>query len=117
MKIRHEQSLRWQVEKWLAPAPATPIHVTRFGHPGRSVRRCVCVETSSPAGVRTLFFFRHDDGSWCVFPPTADRRKFTTVQPIVLTGPSTPGEKQPMSALIGASGEVTVFAADGPATR
>jgi hypothetical protein len=83
MKNRSEQSLRWQVEKWLAPAPATPIHVTRLGHPGRGGRHCVRVETSSPAGVRALFFFRHDDGSWCVFPPTSDRRKSTAEHSLV----------------------------------
>jgi hypothetical protein len=77
MRNRSEQSLRWQVEKWLAPAPATPIHVTRLGHPGRGGRHCVRVETSSPAGVRALFFFRHDDGSWYVFPPAAGRPRVT----------------------------------------
>ncbi|CDY74620.1 FIG00454712: hypothetical protein [Caballeronia glathei] len=82
MKNTNEQSLRWQVEKWLAPAPATPVHVTRFSRTGRGGRRYVCVETSSPAGVRTLFFFRHDDGSWSVFPPSADRRKFTAKRPV-----------------------------------
>ena len=77
MKNRNDQSLRWQVDKWLAPAPATPVHVTRFSRTGSGGHRYVCVETSSPAGVRALFFFRHDDGSWSVFPPTSDRRKST----------------------------------------
>jgi hypothetical protein len=120
MKIRNEQSLRWQVEKWLAPAPATPIHVTRFSRSGRGGRRYVCVETSSPAGARTLFFFRHDDGSWCVFPPTADGRKFTAEPPVALRGPTTLSEAQlpiPMPALICASGGASAFAADGAATR
>jgi hypothetical protein len=118
MKNRSEQSLRWQVEKWLAPAPATPIHVTRFSRSGRGGPRCVRVETSSPAGARALFFFRHDDGSWCVFPPTSDRRKFTAERLVALRGPSTLSETQPpMPALIRASGEASAFAADGPATR
>jgi hypothetical protein len=83
MKNRNDQSLRWQVEKWLAPAPATPVHVTRFSRTGSGGHRYVCVETSSPAGVRALFFFRHDDGSWCVFPPTANRRKSTAEHPLM----------------------------------
>ncbi|WP_236721038.1 hypothetical protein [Paraburkholderia phytofirmans] len=82
MKNTNERSLRSQVEKWLAPAPATPVHVTRFSRTGWSGRRYVCVETSSPAGALALFFFRHDDGSWCVFPPVADRRKPTAAHPV-----------------------------------
>jgi hypothetical protein len=42
----------------------------------------VCVETSSPAGARALFFFRHDDGSWCVFPQTSNRRKLAAEHPL-----------------------------------
>jgi hypothetical protein len=82
MKNTNEQSLRCQVEKWLAPAPAIPVHVTEFSRTRWGGRRYVCVETSSADGARALFFFRHDDGSWCVFPPTADRRKLTTVRPV-----------------------------------
>ena len=75
MKSTNEQSLRFQVEKWLAPGPTTPVHVIEFGrtYPGR--RRYVCVETTQQAGLRTLFFFRHDDGCWRVFPPTVDSPK------------------------------------------
>jgi hypothetical protein len=83
MKNANEQSLRWQVEKWLAPAPATPLRVTRFSRTGWHGRRYVCVEASSPVGARALFFFRHDDGSWCVIPPTADWRKSTARYPVV----------------------------------
>jgi hypothetical protein len=77
MKIVNERSLRYQVEKWLAPAPAIPVHVTEFGRTRLGGLRYVRVETSSQDGTRALFFFRHDDGSWCVFPPTADRSKLT----------------------------------------
>jgi hypothetical protein len=82
MKNSNEQSLRCQVKKWLAPAPAIPVHVTEFSRTRWGGRRYVCVETSSPDGARALFFFRHDDGSWCVFPPTADRWKMTAVRPV-----------------------------------
>jgi hypothetical protein len=84
MKTTSDKSLRRQVEKWLAPAPATPVHVTEFGRTRCSGTRYVRVETSSPVGARALFFFRHDDGSWYVFPPTADRRKSTAERPVVL---------------------------------
>ncbi|WP_236002269.1 hypothetical protein [Paraburkholderia elongata] len=83
MKNTNEQSLRCQVEKWLAPAPARPVHVTAFSRTRLGGRRYVCVETSSPSGARALFFFRHDDGSWCVFPQTANRRKSAAERPVM----------------------------------
>ncbi|MEZ2305311.1 hypothetical protein AB6809_01560 [Paraburkholderia sp. RCC_158] len=33
------------------------------------MKRCVCVEAQREAGALTLFFFRHGDGLWHVFPP------------------------------------------------
>jgi hypothetical protein len=83
MKSTNGQSLRCQVEKWLAPAPAMPVRVTAFSRTRMGGRRYVCVETSSPTGARALFFFKHDDGSWCVFPPTANRRKLAAEHPVV----------------------------------
>ena len=77
MKSVNAHSLRSQVEKWLAPAPAISAHVTRFSRTRSGGRRCVYVETSSSRGVRALFFFRHDDGNWYVFPPAADRPRVT----------------------------------------
>lgn len=63
------KSLRSLVEKWFAPNPASPVRIAHFGRTHRHQRRYVCVETSWHAGVFAIFFFRHDDGSWCVFPP------------------------------------------------
>jgi hypothetical protein len=31
------------------------------------------VEALRPGGLLSIFFFRHDDGSWNVFPPQAER--------------------------------------------
>jgi hypothetical protein len=62
-------SLRSLVEKWLAPSPATPVRVTRFGRMRSSQRRYVCVEGLRPAGALAIYFFHHDDGEWRVFPP------------------------------------------------
>jgi hypothetical protein len=72
MRAATEQSLRFLVEKWLAPAPSAPIHVTEFSRTRVGGRRYVRVETCLEGSLRGLFFFRHDDGCWCVFPPTAD---------------------------------------------
>ncbi|SIO42948.1 hypothetical protein SAMN05444168_5544 [Paraburkholderia phenazinium] len=67
------RSLRLQVEKWLVPTLSTPVRVTRFSRT-RSNQRCyVRVEILRPAGSVGLFFFRHDDGAWCVFPPETGR--------------------------------------------
>ncbi|AXE94722.1 MULTISPECIES: hypothetical protein [Paraburkholderia] len=85
MKHSNGQSLRCQVEKWLAPTTTTVVHVTRFSRTGKHGRRYVCVEARSPAGARALFFFRHDDGNWCVFPPTASERKSTARDPLAQT--------------------------------
>ncbi|MFM0078774.1 hypothetical protein P0D72_07770 [Paraburkholderia sediminicola] len=64
-----EKSLRSLVERWLTPTSATPVRVTRFGRTGSSRRRYVRVEVPRPEGSVALFFFRHDDGTWRVFPP------------------------------------------------
>lgn len=68
-----ERSLRLLVDKWLAPTPAMPVHVIRLSHKGTNPRRCVYVEALRPGGLLAIFFFRHDDGSWCVFPPATAR--------------------------------------------
>ncbi|SEB93509.1 hypothetical protein SAMN02787142_0589 [Burkholderia sp. WP9] len=68
-----EKSLRVLIEKWLTPGLAAPIRVTRFGRTSANRRRCVRVEALRPEGPAALFFFRHDDGAWRVFPPEAER--------------------------------------------
>ena len=64
-----EKSLRLLVEKWLTPTLATPIRVTRFSRTRANQKRCIRVETLRREGAVAIFFFRHDDGAWCVFPP------------------------------------------------
>ena len=66
-------SLHALVDKWLAPTTATPARVLRTGRMSQNRTRFVCVETRASSGPRSLFLFRHDDGSWCVFPPTEAR--------------------------------------------
>lgn len=65
-----EKSLRFVVDKWLAPVPAMRIRVVQFGRMGHDKRPYVHVEACAPTGPHAIFFFRHDDGCWCVFPPT-----------------------------------------------
>ncbi|TDN62080.1 hypothetical protein B0G77_5601 [Paraburkholderia sp. BL10I2N1] len=73
MVIASERSLRSLVEKWLAPTAETPVRVTRSGRAQSNQGTCVHIELLLPKGPVGLFFFRHRDGSWCVFPPEAER--------------------------------------------
>ena len=66
-------TLRKLVDKWLAPSPAVPARVVRFSRMPLHRRRFVCVEAAHPTGTLAIFFFRHEDGSWCVFPPAVER--------------------------------------------
>jgi hypothetical protein len=70
-------SLHHLVEKWLAPGPHGRVRVIRFGHSRSDGTRFVHVEASTRAGTRAIFFFRHDDGAWRVFPPRAKRPAMT----------------------------------------
>jgi hypothetical protein len=71
----HEQSLRWQVEKWLGLGPSISVQVTVLRRTRWRGTRCVLVQALLPAGSRTLFFFQHDDRSWRVYPPAINKRK------------------------------------------
>ncbi|MFM0168319.1 MULTISPECIES: hypothetical protein [Paraburkholderia] len=68
-----EKTLHWAVDKWLAPTPSMPARVVQFCHRASQHQRYVCVEALRPTGLLSIFFFRHDDGSWNVFPPQAER--------------------------------------------
>ena len=67
------KSLRSMIEKWVAPQFDNPIHLVRCGRGNSSGVRCVRVETIADAPALTIFFFRHNDGSWNVFPPELER--------------------------------------------
>jgi hypothetical protein len=64
-----EKSLRHVVESWLGALAAGHFRVTRFRHTGRRRCRHVCVEATRNERTLSIVFFRHHDGSWCVFPP------------------------------------------------
>ncbi|WP_158938612.1 hypothetical protein [Burkholderia sp. S171] len=66
-------SLRRIVDKWLAPTPGAPVCEIRLCRMPVNHVRYVRVEALRPSGVLALLFFRHDDGSWQVFPPEALR--------------------------------------------
>ena len=66
-------SLRLMVEKWLPPDPARGYRVTEFKN-RRTRHECfVCVETPRAQGPVALYFFRLQDGTWSIFPPSRER--------------------------------------------
>lgn len=67
-----DRTLRRLMDKWIDPAAASPIRVTRLSLAGEKARY-VRVEAQCTGGPVVMFFFRHDDGQWCVFPPQARR--------------------------------------------
>jgi hypothetical protein len=68
-----EKSLHSLVEKWLAPISWASIRVTGFSRTRPNGSRYVCVEARRPEGSIALLFFRHEDGTWRVFPPDVKR--------------------------------------------
>jgi hypothetical protein len=68
-----ERPLRFTVEKWLAMAHAMSARVTRVSRTGSTHTRYVCVEASISTGAFAIYLFRQGDGTWCVFPPHAER--------------------------------------------
>lgn len=68
-------SLRDQVQKWLAPDVAVPLRVAEHGRLRASGTRYVLVEVQSTMGFRSMYFFLHPDGNWCVYPPPVASRK------------------------------------------
>jgi hypothetical protein len=68
-----ERPLRFTVDKWLAMAHAMSARVTRGRRAGWNQTRYVCVEASISTGAFAIYLFRRGDGTWCVFPPDAER--------------------------------------------
>ncbi|MEM5440156.1 hypothetical protein [Paraburkholderia diazotrophica] len=67
------RSLRSQVEKLVGSTRSRAARV-RLLERSRSGGTCrVCIQIDRPTGSFSLFFFRHADRTWHVFPP--DRRR------------------------------------------
>ncbi|MGF6478728.1 hypothetical protein QFZ91_000889 [Paraburkholderia sp. JPY419] len=63
------RSLRSEVEKLVGPTRGRGACV-RLLDRCRSDGTCrVCIQIDRPSGTFSLFFFRHADGTWHVFPP------------------------------------------------
>jgi hypothetical protein len=64
-----EYSLRALVDKWLGHVDCAHMQITNFSHGRTKHRRFVQVMAIRPSGTLEFVFFRHDDGSWGMFPP------------------------------------------------
>ena len=68
-----EKSLRAMVEHWLVGDRKKLVRVTRFGSRRPDQGRYVCVEAYRTGEQVAMFFFRHQDRTWRIYPPTQDR--------------------------------------------
>jgi hypothetical protein len=66
------KSVRVMVDKWFGPGAAMTVRVIEFSRTPSDRRRYVRIGALRPEGCLTIVFFRHDDGSWNVFPPKTD---------------------------------------------
>ncbi|RDV00933.1 hypothetical protein DWV00_01060 [Trinickia dinghuensis] len=66
------KSLRGLVTDWFGNGEN--LRVTRPDRSRKMPWRAVRIEVARSSGMLAIVFFRHDDGSWCVYPPS-------TVQP------------------------------------
>jgi hypothetical protein len=82
--VASEQSLRVLVEKWLGAVVAGHLHVHSIHRIRAGRHRCVCIEVERAFGSAsssfTLFFFRHNDGAWHVYPAEAVRPAMSIVR-------------------------------------
>lgn len=63
------RSLRLMVEHWLVGNSSKGVRVTAFRN-RRSESECyVCVEAFRGTRPVAMFFFRHQDGTWRIYPP------------------------------------------------
>ncbi|MBC8752418.1 hypothetical protein F6X42_40245 [Paraburkholderia sp. WC7.3b] len=65
------RSLRDLVQHWLLADPHGCFRVSHVGRWGKA--RYVRVVADNAANSIAMFFFRHRDGRWCIFPPDPER--------------------------------------------
>ena len=63
-----EKCLRTLVDKWFGPSAVVTIRVMEFSRTRTDRRRYVRIGAVCAHKDVTIVFFRHDDGSWNVFP-------------------------------------------------
>ncbi|MFP3562984.1 hypothetical protein [Paraburkholderia sp. SIMBA_030] len=66
-----EMCLRSLVAKWFGHSAVMTVRVVEFSRTPSDRRRYVRIGVVRPDRSLTIVFFRHDDGSWNVFPAKA----------------------------------------------
>jgi hypothetical protein len=75
MSSESKRPLRSLVEKWLGPNSGQRNRIINFTRTRVLKGRYVQGEVANGSQLCTLFFFRHGDGCWYVFPPSEERPK------------------------------------------
>jgi hypothetical protein len=68
-----KRSLRAAIGKWLGADTCAGFRITRLGRAEERRWRCVRLDVDCSSRLFSVTFFRHDDGSWHVFPPNGKR--------------------------------------------
>ena len=74
------KSLREMVAHWLNPDSSMPVRVIRYRSGWANRQLYVQVETRKSQGPVAMYFFRHEDGAWRVFPPRRESPAMRVVQ-------------------------------------
>jgi hypothetical protein len=61
-------SLQQSIDKWFSPTQRDQIRVTRFRRNILGGQTGVMVRLLGATDTIELLFFRHSDGTWCIFP-------------------------------------------------
>jgi hypothetical protein len=72
------RSLRSLVDKWGEYTPGSTVRLTRSRCFQSTAARSICLAATAQDRTVMIFFFRHEDGSWSVVPPTAKRPTLRT---------------------------------------
>ena len=65
-----DKSLRSLVRKWFGVDANFSVQIVEVGRTFPDRRRYVRIGAMGSESSSSIVFFRHDDGSWNVFPPT-----------------------------------------------
>ena len=71
--VAANSSLRAQIEKLVGSTRVPEARVRLLDRSRTGGTRRVCFQIERPTGSFSVFFFRHADGTWRVFPPNRRR--------------------------------------------
>ncbi|SAL86243.1 hypothetical protein AWB74_07622 [Caballeronia arvi] len=78
-----ETSLRVQVERLVGETRDERMRVRFIARSRKGATRRVCMQIDWTGGALSVFFFRHADGSWYLFPPDQRAARLRNVRAAV----------------------------------